>query len=514
MAHTVVDTTAKVIKMLNEIGELPISPPSLYVDIEGVKLGRNGSISIIEVLADPLDMVYLVDIHVLGESAFTTATLNGSTFRTILESPTIPKVFFDLRNDSDALFSHFNIKLARIDDLQLMNLAVRDYSAGYVWSLATCIEVDVKMEPKERDAWLATKEHCRTLFVPEKGGSYEVFNERPMRSEIIEYCIKDVLLLPKLWEYYDSRLDQLAEPLIGKSWYYFGLAKSWRARVEQETKRRIKFSQSQDYEPESREKAKSPPEWGLLANAWKSLENWEMPEYEEQMEQLAQEKERERERNKEYALRAFQKANPLEDFNTPPYKMPMWDQDADVWGSWKTSEGLVPWQEDNTLPNPLAGNLIYPDNWIVPPEHEFKSKPLPPTKTKRLHLRKIAMRRMRNKSLAFNESGIEGKSGTKCRSNVWSDSGYWDESGSWGEPSTEDKSDTEDEFSIWQRLSKKYGLNKKSLALLWDDFGYDAESDYEEESSSKDKSTSKDESSSKVETDTKEDSEDDDSGIW
>ena len=52
----------------------------------------------------------------------------------------------------------------------------------------------------------------------------------------------------------------------------------------------------------------------------------------------------------------------LKDFNTPPYKMPMWDQDADVWGSWKTSKGLVPWQEDNTLPNPYAGNSICPED--------------------------------------------------------------------------------------------------------------------------------------------------------
>ncbi|MCJ1242089.1 hypothetical protein MMC14_010096 [Varicellaria rhodocarpa] len=507
MAHSIVDTPAKVIKMLNEISDLPISPPSLYVDIEGVSLGRNGSISIIEILADLLDMVYLLDVHVLGETAFTTATPNGTTVTTIFESPTIPKVFFDLRNDSDALFSLFNIKLATIDDLQLTNLAVRDYTAGFLWSLATCIQVDVKMEPEERDAWLATKEHGKTLFVPEKGGSYEVFNERPMRSDIIEYCVKDVLLLPKLWEYYDPILDQLAEPLMGKSWHYFGLAKSWRARVKDETKRRIKFSQSRDYEPESREKAKSPPEWGLLGNAWKSLENWELPEYQEQMEQLAQEKERERERNKEYALRAFRKANPLEDFNAPLYKMPIWDQDADVWGSWTTSEGVVPWQEDNTLSNPYAGNLIYPESWTIPPEHGFKSKPLPPTKTKRLRILKIAIRRMKNQASNVDEFNTEGNSGTKSESNIWNDSGNWDDSGSWGEPSTKDTFDNEDELGIWQKIRKKYGLGKKDKPPLWDDFGCEDESDYEDESTIKEELTTKNQSV------TKDQSDDDDSGV-
>jgi hypothetical protein len=37
--------------------------------------------------------------------AFSTAGTNGQTLKTILESETIPKVFFDVRNDSDALYS-------------------------------------------------------------------------------------------------------------------------------------------------------------------------------------------------------------------------------------------------------------------------------------------------------------------------------------------------------------------------------------------------------------------------
>jgi exonuclease 3'-5' domain-containing protein 1 len=59
----------------------------------------------------------LVDIYTLGDKAFPTIGAGGRTLKGILESDSIPKVFFDVRNDSDALFSHFQIRLAGIHDL-------------------------------------------------------------------------------------------------------------------------------------------------------------------------------------------------------------------------------------------------------------------------------------------------------------------------------------------------------------------------------------------------------------
>jgi len=38
----------------------------------------------------------------------------GTIAEVILESPDIPKVFFDVRNDSDALYSHFDVSLAGV----------------------------------------------------------------------------------------------------------------------------------------------------------------------------------------------------------------------------------------------------------------------------------------------------------------------------------------------------------------------------------------------------------------
>ena len=80
----------------------PTTPPSLYIDLEGINLSRNGSISILQVFVSSSRRTYLVDIHTLRNKAFSTPGTNGCTLKDILESDVIPKVFFDVRNDSDA----------------------------------------------------------------------------------------------------------------------------------------------------------------------------------------------------------------------------------------------------------------------------------------------------------------------------------------------------------------------------------------------------------------------------
>jgi exonuclease 3'-5' domain-containing protein 1 len=52
------------------------------------------------------------------------------------------EVIFDIRNDSDALFSLFQISVDGIKDLQLMELATRRGSKDFVAGLATCVEIE------------------------------------------------------------------------------------------------------------------------------------------------------------------------------------------------------------------------------------------------------------------------------------------------------------------------------------------------------------------------------------
>lgn len=138
----------------------------------------------------PKNRTYLIDIHTLKGEAFTTAGVTGQTLKDILKSETVPKAFFDVRNVSDALFSHFGVNLAGIHDIQLMELATRTRSKRCVNWLAKCIDYDLALTTAEKRTWIEAKDKGRKLLAPELGGSYEVFNQRPLAEEIALYALR------------------------------------------------------------------------------------------------------------------------------------------------------------------------------------------------------------------------------------------------------------------------------------------------------------------------------------
>jgi exonuclease 3'-5' domain-containing protein 1 len=88
----------------------------MYIDLEGVNLYREGSLSILTLLIDtsiPTIRVCLIDIYSLSSQAFNTTSIKGKTLKDIFYDEKMPKVFFDAYNDSDALFAHFGVALQR-----------------------------------------------------------------------------------------------------------------------------------------------------------------------------------------------------------------------------------------------------------------------------------------------------------------------------------------------------------------------------------------------------------------
>ncbi len=239
-----VDTAATVAKMLDGLDGLPTEPPSLYFDVEGENLSRHGSVSILQLHVLPSNRTFLVDVHTLQDTAFSTPGENGRTLREILECDGIPKVFFDVRNDSDALHSHFNIRLAGVQDLQLMELVTRSFSTRFISGLAKCIERDAPLPSPQLTAWKAVKDAGVSLFAPERGGSYGVFAERPLCDAIRLYCAQDVQILPRLWSHYKSKMTSLSTE-----------------RVREESNARVALSQSPDFNGRGRHMARCPTGW-------------------------------------------------------------------------------------------------------------------------------------------------------------------------------------------------------------------------------------------------------------
>lgn len=210
---TLISTTTELSTMLITLKDIPTAPPSLYIDLEGAKLSRNGRISLLTLYILPTNTVCLIDIHSLGATAFSTpaaaeigqiATL---TLKSILESPIVPKVFFDVRNDSDALYAHYAISLQGIHDLQLMELASTNRPRTYVNGLARCIQWDANLTPTQAQRASVVKDAGTKLFAPERGGSYDVFNERPLQAMVQEYCVRDVVHMPELWKVYEGKMN-------------------------------------------------------------------------------------------------------------------------------------------------------------------------------------------------------------------------------------------------------------------------------------------------------------------
>ncbi|KAG6111907.1 hypothetical protein E4U31_003879 [Claviceps sp. LM219 group G6] len=181
----------------------------------------------------------------MGKFAFTIANAAGVTLKAVLEASQVNKVFFDVRNDSNALFHHFQVSLQGVQDLQLMELAARGKKRRLVAGLARAIKNDSPISKAEGMKWDQLKQSTTCLFDPRKGGRYEVFNERPFRDGILKYCAGDVALLPGLYDVYDKKLTA-----------------EWRDRVRVATLDRIRLSQSASYDPNGPNKGLGP---------WKSL---------------------------------------------------------------------------------------------------------------------------------------------------------------------------------------------------------------------------------------------------
>lgn len=241
--YTLVDTTDSLSSVIPTFCGLPTSPPSLYVDLEGEELGKNGTIALIQIYVLPLKHTYLIDVQVLGDAAFTTASktpVSTPSLKAILESPHIPKCLFDVRHDSNALFFLYGVSMQGVQDIQLMELARR--SGVYVNGLARCVEMDAGLSKSAAEAFQKKKQEGASLFVPSKGGSWEAFRERPMKTQLLDYCVQDVQYLPVLWQRYKVVDDY------------------WRSRIESATLERVKLSKDPGFNLSGPGMARGP--WG------------------------------------------------------------------------------------------------------------------------------------------------------------------------------------------------------------------------------------------------------------
>jgi exonuclease 3'-5' domain-containing protein 1 len=237
-----VDSVALIQDLVEDIVSR-VRKPLIFVDLEGANLSRDGSVAIMQVLVPPNPTVHLIDVHLLQDKAFQTSTGNGYTWKEILGSDSHAKVFFDVRNDSDALYHHYGVSLRGVMDLQLLEFATRPgrNRPQFLKGLSKCITESGILSHQEARAWEQVKDEGVRQFAPEKGGTYDVFLRRPLSSTMQNYCAEDVLRLPRLLVCYAR---QITRHLAGE--------------VAREALARVALSQTPWYDPHGREKARGP----------------------------------------------------------------------------------------------------------------------------------------------------------------------------------------------------------------------------------------------------------------
>jgi exonuclease 3'-5' domain-containing protein 1 len=181
------------------------------VDLEGVQLCRSGEICILQV-AVPNNRVYLFDICALRADAFEAGGL-----RDILTGPSPLKLMFDCRADADALFHQYHVQLDGVYDVQVAVVKAKMNLARKLPGLAVCISRCCGDGSSEAERFKSGKQEgagalrlsflvlCSRktsivmsfsdLFSPERGGSFEVWRQRPLTTSLLNYCAQDVTML-------------------------------------------------------------------------------------------------------------------------------------------------------------------------------------------------------------------------------------------------------------------------------------------------------------------------------
>jgi exonuclease 3'-5' domain-containing protein 1 len=234
-----VDTKDLITKFLKTMATVPSGKLEISVDLEGNNLCRYGTISIVQVFVPEVVKVFLVDVTVLKEAAFETtidtpitdiedrtikpypATTTPQSvitstdgppctlvsLKAILESPYIPTIFYDCRNDSNALYFLFGVSLACVEDVQLMeNIHWDDYddTKSKLKNIDHCMRLHGGLDAEAQQEFSDLKNFVKAWA---KREGYGIFDQRPIDERLKDYAAGDAMYLPRARDNLRAKLD-------------------------------------------------------------------------------------------------------------------------------------------------------------------------------------------------------------------------------------------------------------------------------------------------------------------
>lgn len=222
---------SKIERLVRDLVDLPADSPSIYLDASGI---GNDTLDGFHLFILPTNTLYLVDLIRLGDAAFSTVGDGEMSLRLVLESKSIPKVGFDIRDLSRLLFRQHNISLAGIYDIQLMELASRTkgQSMKFLAGLAKCIDRDISNSDDRKIRWLNPAQPSN-LYV------HNTMGHAP------KYVMRRVEMFPVLWSFYKQMLDRPKKAM----WLHLARQES-EQRVHNSKRNVGKYPKRQSWGPE------------------------------------------------------------------------------------------------------------------------------------------------------------------------------------------------------------------------------------------------------------------------
>ena len=189
----------------------------LAVDCEGDSLSRKGALTIITVATE--EKAYIFDVLKLRQVVF------SSGLGEILEDKSREKLTFDCRQDSDALWHQFKVKLSGVLDLQLLEVIYRrenptaDSTVNTPGSVSTTNKRGGRGGRRNRRSQRTDEvekinglSRCIELYlqdekltkIKDKGKELlkednEVWTKRSLTDDLIQYCIVDTMAMFRLY---------------------------------------------------------------------------------------------------------------------------------------------------------------------------------------------------------------------------------------------------------------------------------------------------------------------------
>jgi exonuclease 3'-5' domain-containing protein 1 len=210
-----IDTSASIQQMLDTISPpRPSDRSRIFIHLHNIYWGGQDRLCFLAIHYTVSSQNFLMDVYSLGATAFSTPASDGTTtFKTILESPTIPKCIFGVQNELASLYHGFGVRLRCVHDVQLFEVATRLRQSPTSWRFRSEFDATVvrysNMSVDEMNDWITTKSSGVRLAADgsEKGATYDVFMQQLRNQSVSPYSVNYVACLPFLYEKFAHKLS-------------------------------------------------------------------------------------------------------------------------------------------------------------------------------------------------------------------------------------------------------------------------------------------------------------------